>query len=73
MLGLMEGFARAWPVSTLVGVGWVVAGGIWLAVGGPGQGLVFIGLACLGMGVYGARSAQRCGPATHNPRQSRKS
>jgi hypothetical protein len=45
--------ARGWLAYLLAGVGWVTFGSVVL--GDPqGLGLIFIGLACLAFGVYGA-------------------
>lgn len=45
--------ARAWLPYFLAGLGWLVAGA--LVLGDPkGLGLIFIGLACLALGAYGA-------------------
>ncbi|MDA8319364.1 MAG: hypothetical protein M0030_06085 [Actinomycetota bacterium] len=45
--------ARAWLVYALAGIGWVIAGAVVLGVP-RGDGLVFIGLACLGIGATAA-------------------
>ena len=48
-----HGLARAWLPYSLAGVLWVTVGAV--ALGSPrGLGLVFIGLACLGLGLSGA-------------------
>jgi hypothetical protein len=47
------GIARAWLLYVLAGVLWITYGSVVL--GDPqGLGLIFIGLACLAFGVYGA-------------------
>ena len=48
-----HGLSRAWLPYSLAGVLWVMVGAV--ALGSPrGLGLVFIGLACLSFGLYGA-------------------
>jgi hypothetical protein len=42
--------ARLWPLYLLAGVGWVTLGAAVLGVS-RGLGLIFTGLACLGLGV----------------------
>jgi hypothetical protein len=59
--------ARAWLPYTLAGIAWVTAGAVVL--GNPqGLGLVFIGLVCLSLGLYGAAWRGRHGHGlTHHP------
>jgi hypothetical protein len=45
--------ARTWLLYFLAGVGWVMFGAFVL--GEPrGLGMIFIGLSCLSLGIYGA-------------------
>jgi hypothetical protein len=45
--------ARAWLPYTLAGIAWVLVGALVLGTRG-GIGLVFIGLDCLAIGLFGA-------------------
>jgi len=45
--------ARAWLPYFLSGLGWLVVGAVALG-DRTGLGLIFIGLACLALGAYGA-------------------
>jgi hypothetical protein len=51
--------ARAWLLYLLAGILWVTLGAAMLGVP-RGLGLIFTGLACLALGLYGA-----VWPATH--------
>jgi hypothetical protein len=66
--------ARAWLPYLLAGALWITLGTVVL--GGPqGLGLIFVGLACLAFGAYGAacraRDGRRRGPAVSPSRRCR--
>jgi hypothetical protein len=51
--------ARGWLPYLLAGLGWVTIGAL---LGMPrGLGLLFVGLACLAFGGYGARARKKAG------------
>ena len=63
--------ARAWLPYALAGIGWVLVGAVVLGIP-RGEGMVFIGLSCLSLGLCGALwrirhgySLIRSGPPGH--------
>jgi hypothetical protein len=65
------GFARAWLPYLLAGILWITYGSV--ALGEPqGLGLIFTGLACLAIGLYGARwrMRHRYQPSHHPQRRA---
>ena len=70
MMGRIPWAARAWLPYLLAGVLWVTFGSVVLGER-QGLGLIFIGLTCLAIAVYGAgwHVLHRYGRSHHLPRR----